>query len=105
MVPLPNVNSKILAKVIEWAEHHRGNPVEIKEEDKVDWQGLEWDKDEFLEKVGLPFSYLKIATSTYRITSMTSILILCYAFLKHVDDSLNIYLSHLESIGILLRAF
>ena len=59
MVPLPNVNAKILAKVIEWAEHHRGNPVEIKEEDKVDWQGLEWDKDEFLEKVELPFSSLK----------------------------------------------
>ena len=51
MVPLPNVNAKILAKVIEWAEHHKGNPVEIKEEDKIDWQGLEWDKDEFLEKV------------------------------------------------------
>ena len=76
MVPLPNVNAKILAKVIEWAEHHRGNPVEIKEEDKVDWQGLEWDKDEFLEKVGLPFSYLKIATRKYRITSMTSTLCL-----------------------------
>ena len=52
MVPLPNVSAKILAKVIEWATHHRGNPVEIKEEDKVDWEGLQWDKDEFLEKVG-----------------------------------------------------
>ena len=51
MVPLPNVNSKILKLVIEWATKHRDNPVEIKEEDKIEWEGLEWDRDEFLGKV------------------------------------------------------
>ena len=60
VVPLPNVTSKVLKKVIEWATHHKGNPVVIKEEDKIDWSGLEWDRD-FLEQVCLlkqPFSII-----------------------------------------------
>ena len=49
-VPLPNVDSKILDMVIEWAKHHEDNPVVITDEDTIDWTGLEWHKD-FLEKV------------------------------------------------------
>ena len=50
VVPLPNVDSKILDKVIEWAKHHEDNPVVIKDEEAIDWTGLEWHRD-FLEKV------------------------------------------------------
>ena len=49
VVPLPNVDANVLKKIIEWAQHHKEHPVEIKE--KRDWTGLEWDKDEFLGPV------------------------------------------------------
>ena len=58
-VPLPNVNAKILKKIVEWAEHHKKHPVEIKE--KRDWTGLDWHKNEFLE----PVSFQLITLQNY----------------------------------------
>jgi S-phase kinase-associated protein 1 len=34
-VPLPNVNAAILRKVIEWAEHHKDDPVPVPDEDET----------------------------------------------------------------------
>ena len=49
VVPLPNVDANVLKKIIEWTQHHKENPVQIKE--TRDWTGLDWDKDVFLGPV------------------------------------------------------
>ena len=59
VVPLPNVDAKILKKIIEWADHHKKHPVEIKEQ--RDWTGLDWHKNEFLE----PVSFQLITLQNY----------------------------------------
>ena len=51
-IPLPNVKSKVLRLVLQWAEHHKDDaPVVIDEKtDKTKIEISAWDKD-FLDKL------------------------------------------------------
>ncbi|ORX47027.1 E3 ubiquitin ligase complex SCF subunit sconC [Hesseltinella vesiculosa] len=47
-IPLPNVTAKILRKVIEWCEHHLGDPVTNDENERRNTEIDEWDQ-KFME--------------------------------------------------------
>ncbi|KAI8063202.1 E3 ubiquitin ligase complex SCF subunit sconC [Gongronella butleri] len=47
-IPLPNVTAKILRKVIEWCEHHIGDPVTTDESERRNTDIDEWDQ-KFME--------------------------------------------------------
>ena len=66
VVPLPNVDSNVLKKIIEWAEHHKKHPVVIKEQ--RDWTGLDWDKDQFLAPVCQNLLHFKATFFSYKKT-------------------------------------
>lgn len=53
IVPLPNVNSNILRLIVEWANHHRGDPPTIDDDEngEASKEGLsEWDS-KFFERM------------------------------------------------------
>ncbi|KAJ8662558.1 E3 ubiquitin ligase complex SCF subunit sconC [Lichtheimia ornata] len=67
-IPLPNVNAKILRKVIEWCDHHRNDPM-VSQQDEQDRRNTdidEWDQkymevdQETLFDVILAANYLDI---------------------------------------------
>ncbi|CAO3673231.1 unnamed protein product [Umbelopsis vinacea] len=68
-IPLPNVTAKILKKVIDWCEHHRGDPVSQQEEindrkrlteiDEWDQKFMEVDQETLFEII-LAANYLDI---------------------------------------------
>ncbi|CDH61536.1 s-phase kinase-associated protein 1a-likeprotein [Lichtheimia corymbifera JMRC:FSU:9682] len=67
-IPLPNVNAKILRKVIEWCDHHRNDPI-VAQQDEQDRRNTdidEWDQkymevdQETLFDVILAANYLDI---------------------------------------------
>ncbi|CDS05546.1 E3 ubiquitin ligase SCF complex, Skp subunit [Lichtheimia hyalospora FSU 10163] len=67
-IPLPNVNAKILRKVIEWCDHHRNDPP-VSQQDEQDRRNTdidEWDQkymevdQETLFDVILAANYLDI---------------------------------------------
>jgi len=69
-VPIPNVNEAVLKKVLEWAEHHRNDPVQAND-DEVDSRKKpteidEWDQkfiqvdQEMLFEIILAANYLDI---------------------------------------------
>jgi len=69
-IPLPNVTSKVLKKVIEWCEYHRNDPVVIQDESdenrKKSTDISEWDQkfmevdQEMLFEIILAANYLDI---------------------------------------------
>lgn len=69
-IPIPNVNQTVLAKVLEWCEHHRGDPPANTEDDsdsrKKTTDIEEWDQkfmqvdQEMLFEIILAANYLDI---------------------------------------------
>ena len=45
VIPLPNVRSDILKKVIQWAEHHKNDPEDDDNQDKVPVEIPSWDSN------------------------------------------------------------
>jgi len=69
-IPIPNVNEAVLKKVIEWCEHHKGDPIPVADEDsdsrKKSTDIEEWDQkfmqvdQEMLFEIILAANYLDI---------------------------------------------
>ncbi|KAF3923745.1 hypothetical protein ABW20_dc0109138 [Dactylellina cionopaga] len=69
-IPIPNVNEAVLRKVIEWCEHHKGDPTPVADEDsdsrKKSTDIEEWDQkfmqvdQEMLFEIILAANYLDI---------------------------------------------
>jgi S-phase kinase-associated protein 1 len=69
-IPVQNVNESVLRKVIEWCEHHRGDPVQTQDDDsdarKRTTEIEEWDQkfmqvdQEMLFEIILASNYLDI---------------------------------------------
>jgi len=69
-IPIPNVNEAVLRKVIEWCEHHKGDPIPVADEDsdsrKKSTDIEEWDQkfmqvdQEMLFEIILAANYLDI---------------------------------------------
>ncbi|KAI8367989.1 E3 ubiquitin ligase complex SCF subunit sconC [Choanephora cucurbitarum] len=65
-IPLPNVSSKVLTKVIEWCTHHRDDPVTQDDQERRNTDIDEWDQkymevdQETLFDVILAANYLDI---------------------------------------------
>jgi len=58
VIPLPNVRSEILTKVVDWATHHKDDPPILEEDDQREKRTDDitpWDQD-FL-KVGVQISF------------------------------------------------
>ncbi len=48
-IPLPNVGANVLKKILEWSEHHRGDPLPVPE-DEADNRKKSTDIDEWDQK-------------------------------------------------------
>jgi len=69
-IPIPNVNEAVLRKVIEWCDHHKGDPIPVADEDsdsrKKSTDIEEWDQkfmqvdQEMLFEIILAANYLDI---------------------------------------------